>query len=163
MPVPTFAAGETLPPSKLRALAARDSYTPSLTATTTNPNLGTLPTIEGEFYVTGQLVVVFVNIQFGSGATAGSGDYRISVPAAYPIDSIYTSTSTPLLGNIRLRDNSVPNETVWVPFTSSSEGSGNISVRNPDSPNSQQAGSGTPWTWAVDDRIIGTFSYITSG
>lgn len=163
MPIPTFAAGETLAAPKLRDLAGRDSYNPALTATSTNPNLGTLPTIEGEFYVTGQLVVVWINIQFGSGSTAGSGNYRVSVPAAYPIDTLFQSTSTPLIGNIRIRDNSAPNEFVWAPFAGSSEGSGNISIRSFSAPNSNQVAHNVPWTWAVDDRIIGTFSYITSG
>lgn len=158
MPHPSFAAGETLPASKLRALAVRDSYTPELTASTTDPDLGTFGTIEGEFYITGSLVTVRISIQFGSGASAGSGQYRVSLPPDYPLDPMYLDTSNPLIGWVRLRDDSAPSEDTWAPYTQSD---GLLSIRQESSPNTTQVSASTPWTWAADDRIVGMFAYIT--
>ncbi|WP_242892419.1 hypothetical protein [Actinomadura litoris] len=57
------------------------SYTPVLTATTTNPTLGTGSVREGAWYRNGRMVVVRANIKMGtSGVSAGSGTYRVSVP-----------------------------------------------------------------------------------
>jgi hypothetical protein len=58
------------------------AYTPNLTASTTNPTLGTGSIREGAWTRYGRLMVVRANVKFGtSGASAGSGSYRISLPA----------------------------------------------------------------------------------
>ena len=57
------------------------SYTPTLTAATTDPVLGTGSTVLGRYVTIGRTVHVQVNIKFGSsGASAGSGQYRVSLP-----------------------------------------------------------------------------------
>lgn len=64
------------------------AYTPALTATTTNPTLGSGSTASGRYCQTGKLVVCQVWIVFGSsGTNAGSGSYRVSLPvtAASPL------------------------------------------------------------------------------
>lgn len=55
-------------------------YTPVLTASTTNPTLGTGATVNGSWTRSGRTVTVNGNFVFGTGATAGSGTYRISLP-----------------------------------------------------------------------------------
>lgn len=56
------------------------TYTPTLTATVTNPTLGSGATSSGRYAQSGKLVFVTVLILFGSGMTAGSGTYQIALP-----------------------------------------------------------------------------------
>lgn len=61
--------------------AAATSYTPALTASTTNPTLGTGGSAVGKYSVVGNALVADIQIAFGtSGAAAGSGTYAISLP-----------------------------------------------------------------------------------
>lgn len=63
--------------------SAATAYTPVLTATTTNPTLGTGATQTGWYVQNGDLIVGEAYIKFGtSGVNAGAGDYRISLPVA---------------------------------------------------------------------------------
>lgn len=57
------------------------AYTPALTATTTNPTLGTASVQSGRYFQIGKFVIANFAIKFGTaGAVAGSGAYRISLP-----------------------------------------------------------------------------------
>lgn len=56
-------------------------YIPTLTATTTNPTLGSGSVVDGRYARIGDTVIGWAQITFGtSGTAAGSGDYRISLP-----------------------------------------------------------------------------------
>lgn len=57
------------------------SYTPTLTATVTNPTLGTGSVVSGRYKLIGDICFAFVSIRFGtSGVAAGTGSYLISLP-----------------------------------------------------------------------------------
>lgn len=57
------------------------SYTPALTATTTDPTLGTGSVATGRYFQFGKFVIANFAIKFGtSGTNAGSGAYRVSLP-----------------------------------------------------------------------------------
>jgi len=56
------------------------TYTPALTASTTNPNLGTGGTLIGKYYKIFDQIYTWGEIRFGTGASIGSGVYRISLP-----------------------------------------------------------------------------------
>jgi hypothetical protein len=57
------------------------AYTPVLTATTTNPVLGTGGTIVGKWKRIGKTVLFRIEITFGSaGVNAGNGTYTITLP-----------------------------------------------------------------------------------
>lgn len=60
--------------------AASTTYTPVLTATT-NPSLGTSPTVEARYKVTGKMVRCWGRIWAGSGASPGSGTWALSLPS----------------------------------------------------------------------------------
>lgn len=68
---------------------ARTSYTPTLTASSSNPTLGSGSSRTGKYSKIGRQVDVDINIAFGSsGTAAGSGNYIISLPvtaAASPV------------------------------------------------------------------------------
>lgn len=70
------------------------SWTPTLTATTTNPTLGTGGTVQEGYYMQlGKLVIAWYSIQFGTtGLNVGSGEYRLSLPVA----AVTTGTTVPM-------------------------------------------------------------------
>ena len=82
-------AGQILTADTLNTIgAASVSYTPALTAVTTNPTLGTGSFAGGTYQQIQDRAFVEGAIFFGSsGAAAGTGAYRISVPSAISIKS----------------------------------------------------------------------------
>jgi hypothetical protein len=61
--------------------AAWESWNPALTASTTNPTLGTGSTLAGRYGRIQKIVVGIGLVQFGTaGTAAGSGVYRVSLP-----------------------------------------------------------------------------------
>lgn len=106
-PVRAFAP---LAAGMVAALDVSGLWTPELTATTTNPNLGADGSATGGWHVTGHLVTCWGRFVFaGSGISPGSGAYRISVPFAPDLSLIDQSGTTgdgTQVGFGRLRDNS---------------------------------------------------------
>jgi hypothetical protein len=82
-------SGQVLTAATLNTIGAvAEAYTPALTAVTTNPTLGTGSYQEGRYQVIQKRAFVEGAIFFGtSGAAAGTGNYRISVPSAVSIRS----------------------------------------------------------------------------
>lgn len=81
-------SGLTVDSSHLAGLGAWTSYSPTLSADTTNPNLGSTGTTEGYYVQLGKTVVVKARATFGgTGITNGSGNYRMSLPFAAKTDS----------------------------------------------------------------------------
>lgn len=88
----TWVVGETATAANMNAeirdpltgiQAAWDTYTPALTATTTNSTLGTGSSAAGTFIRYGKSIRGTAEIVFGSsGVAAGSGSYGVSLPAA---------------------------------------------------------------------------------
>lgn len=77
-----------------------DTYTPVLTATTTNPDLGTGATTFGKWFRQGTSATVAIFIEFGSsGASAGDGIYEISLPSACPVKSDWFGAQEIIGGN----------------------------------------------------------------
>ena len=82
-------SGQVLTAATLNTIGAvAETYTPALTAVTVNPTLGTGSFAEGRYQLIQKRAFVEGAIYFGSsGAAAGTGAYRISVPAAVSIKS----------------------------------------------------------------------------
>lgn len=80
-------SGSVLPAATLNTIGAvAETYTPALTAVTTNPTLGTGSFAAGNYQLIQKRAFVQGAILFGSsGAAAGTGAYRISVPSAISI------------------------------------------------------------------------------
>lgn len=55
-------------------------YVPILTASVTSPTMGTGGTLVGKYYTIFDQVYVWGEFRFGVGFSAGSGNYRISLP-----------------------------------------------------------------------------------
>lgn len=72
--------------------AAWTAYTPTLTAATTAPNLGTGGKMYAAYKQVGKTVTVRFRVQFGTGFTAGSGYYILSLPV--PSLAVTATTGT---------------------------------------------------------------------
>jgi hypothetical protein len=78
-----FVAGEVLTAADMNGIGEWTSYTPVLTASVTNPTLGTGSAQTGSYARIQNLIIYRFFIRFGSsGISAGSGSYRVSLPVA---------------------------------------------------------------------------------
>lgn len=124
--------------------SAWTSYTPAITAATTNPTLGST-SVSGFYRKIGKTVDIDIDITIGSGFSAGSGAYRFSFPAG--VSPLLTAQSRPL-GLVHVRDVSVPATTTHNAYYFSSSvfavvasGGGGL------------LGASSPITWASGDII----------
>lgn len=142
------------------------AYTPELRGTTTDPVLGTGSTQDGWFYRNGLLVVGGAIIRFGtSGATFGSGNYQITLPALeVPEASFQTNSNALGLGSQPgwgfARDNSSLGTAPGLIAALDLDGSDTVLTL-------QVATGGrvtptNPFTWAVSDAISINFMYIVA-
>ena len=130
------------------SLGAWTAYTPTLTASTTNPTLGTGSTASGAYCQIGKVVHFRARIEFGtSGMAAGTGDYYVSLPvtawsgypASFPIGYVVIqdqSTGT------RYNGLAVINSTTTVRLDMSSTNANSIA-----------AADASPMAWAASDDI----------
>jgi hypothetical protein len=138
--------------ASLNGVGEWTDYTPTWTATTTNPTIGN-GTIVGRYTQINKLVVVQFNIVFGSTTNKGSGQYKISIP----VTAATTLSPYAVVGSGYLLDASaasvwttaiiVPNSgttTVGIKITGTSYG--DVSDTN-------------PFTFTNGDEINGILSY----
>ena len=154
MPIPQFLPGETVSASTLQQLATEATYTPVLTATTTNPDIGTGPTLVGLIWVSGQRVDVWFEIVFGESPSVGSGNYEISLPALYPFASNNVNFA---IGQGRILDQSASDETTTIIVANTVDN--RVQLRSTE--NSAPVTHAAPYTLAESDIINGHFSYLT--
>lgn len=75
-------------------------FTPALTATTSNPTLGSGSTQFGRWFKEGTHATVAILIRFGnSGVAVGSGIYEISLPTECPAESDWFGANEIIAGN----------------------------------------------------------------
>jgi hypothetical protein len=126
------------------------SYTPTLTASTTNP---TNWTQTGYYCQVGKLVHVKVRLVAGASMTVGSGTYRFALPTTAAL-----TLGTEIAGAFWLYDSSSGN--AWL-------ASGNLFGTYANLI-CAAGGTGTtvtnalPWVWAASDTITGSFTYEAS-
>lgn len=132
---------------------SRISYTPTLTASTSNPTLGTGSSRFGWYsYIPGPCIVFSFHILFGSsGVGAGSGGYSVSLPVTAGTP---TAGGNLAIGSIMLADASAGTFKTGSIFlvngatTCSMLAEGSALVNN-----------GSPWVWAAGDYLSGTVTY----
>lgn len=74
-------------------IGAWQTYTPTLTGSGSNPNLGAGGSISGRYLKIGKLVIVLARADWaGAGASAGSGTYAISLPVAVGAGFLYVGS-----------------------------------------------------------------------
>ena len=131
------------------------AYTPVLTATTTNPTLGTGSTASARYQRQYGVVAYQGIIQFGtSGTAAGTGDYRISLPV-----TAQTGITNRRLGTVTAYDNSTAEVNVAVAYLVSSTTAGVLYASGHPKGAIAYYGASTPISWAASDAIEFTLTY----
>lgn len=125
------------------------TWTPVLTANTTNPTLGTGSTITGSYMRVGRNITARCNIKFGSsGVNPGSGTYHISLPVTPKTLSVgrhvgscwgWDASATNYNDGVVISD---------VPPTTVTPILGGNAVT-----------SAAPWTWAANDELSFALTY----
>lgn len=128
------------------------AYTPTLTASTTNP---TNWTQTGYYTTFGKTVHCKFEITATASFTAGSGTYRIALPVAAKMtmnnwsglgSAMCFDTSASAVTHPRISIDNTNYITLWYPSTWPS--TGNAAVTN-----------AAPYTWANGDKIVGALTY----
>lgn len=131
--------------------SAWQTYTPTLTAVTTNPTLGSGSTSTGRWIRVGKLVIAIFTIEFGTGMNAGSGAYHVALPTA--AGSTFDNTGF-RFGHIHMTDEGTTRQGGAAPHLVDAtkfqilQGNSALTV-----------GHGQPWAWAAGDEIHGVLVY----
>ena len=140
-------ASAAIAQSKL-AFDAWQTFTPTLTATTTNPTLGSGSVATGAYVQIGKTILGRLVLVFGSGAAAGSGTYRISVP-------VTANSSGPQAGGGFVFDNSA----VLARLNSVDLATTTNFECRIDNAGLGLVTDAVPWVWAQNDQISFFFMY----
>lgn len=134
----------------LPTMASPTAYTPALTASTTNPTLGTTGSLDtGEFSRVGKVTTGWFTYQFGSaGMSAGSGTYYMSLPVPAAV-----STTTPIIGTAWLFTGS------WQPAIILLASATTVQFRTGAA---LTVGSAVPAAWTAAYSIRGQFQYTAA-
>lgn len=143
---------------------AWNTYTPTLTASSSNPTLGTGNAVAGEWrYVdNGDWVMAQGKIVFGtSGVAVGSGTYRVSLPVtAGTINA--SGSSLDCAGQARLLDSSSGNTIIGEFHVADGLAYGTIEFTNLTAGAASSATNALPWTWAASDEIYWSVIYAVN-
>jgi hypothetical protein len=162
MPHSPFLPGQIVPASALQALDTQGTYDPVLTATTTNPNLGADGESSGAWQRSGHLITGWAQFFFsGTGVSAGSGNYQISLPFTADVSFLNPSTTVgaaSVIGNGVCRAGTDPtgnSRQVQVVLSSA----GLVRMNQLDGVGGQVTHN-SPFTWNANSRISIIFSYL---
>lgn len=129
------------------------AWTPALTASVSNPTLGSGSAATGHYTRIGKTILARGSIQFGtSGTAAGSGTYYVSLPVT--ADDAAATTFV-LGGNIRLSQSAGGALRVWAnPLLVAGGTKFQIRwVATPAGSAESDATHAVPWAWTASDRI----------
>ena len=160
------ALGTAVEAIETQLVGAYTSYTPTLTASTTSPTLGTGSSATGYYKQIGRMVHGYASIVWGSsGTAAGSGYYGLLLP-------VEPANRDQAIGPGYLLDyddqvrfvvaSAVVAVDLWAAATKKAlivttnvAGEGFSTGDNP-------VGAATPWAWSANDKILLNFSYEAS-
>ena len=135
------------------AFAAWSSYTPTWTASTTNPVIGN-GTLTGLYMKVGRVCHVHVEMTAGSTTTYGSGSWSFSLPAASTTSPGIRIGTAQASGSIRAAGHTTVNSSssafgLWFPATTAVS---NLSACTPT----------VPFTWANTNILRCSLVYETA-
>jgi hypothetical protein len=147
-------AGQTLAAEEVMQMGSLGvAFTPTLEASTSNPNLGTSPTKTGFWWQQNELVHLVFSIVFGSSPSAGSGTYFVILPV--PILDVGV---TPLsVGGGGITDASGADDRLIRFYWQSGDDADRIRFNG--EAYTGAASNSSPWTWAQTDQIWGSMTY----
>jgi hypothetical protein len=139
------------------------AYTPTLSAVTTDPGMGTSNVRQARFMHLGFTVWVRYHLRFGTASvTAGSGIYFMDVPSGLPIATAEAATDEySVIGIGTASDWSVGASRSLFRVTVHDSTHIRWAESELDETGAFVSNS-TPWTWALDDRWGGSFVYETT-
>jgi hypothetical protein len=144
--------------SLLQDPGAWTSYTPTLTASTTSPTLGSGSIAEGQYIKIGKLVVGSYLIRFGtSGINTGSGTYRVSLPST--ISEIITGNQY-IYGGGYIYDSNAGLGRILNHVYSNGLSYATLGLLETTTNVFSNVTNSSPWTWAASDEIQGNFMYL---
>jgi hypothetical protein len=97
-----FVAGNVLTAAQLNGIGEWTSYTPTMTAATTNPTMGN-STLVGRYARIQNLIICNFSVTIGSTFVAGVGGYSFAIPVTATAASAYTRAN---LGTFAFFDSS---------------------------------------------------------
>lgn len=134
--------------------SSRVSYTPTWGALTTPPGLGTGSSRNGWYtYLPGPCVHYEFFLRLGTGATAGSGLYVISLPV--PAVAAFGSAGSPAFGSAVMADSSSAGFRTGTTYIDQ----GDLNNVRFIGEGSALVGAAVPWPWAVNDYLAGSITY----
>lgn len=140
----------------LQSVNTYQNYTPALTATVTSPNLGAGSVVNGRWIQTGHRVHAYGRVIFGTGSTAGTGSYLLSLPVNWA-----ATINDVIAGHVHLRDSSTGNivntQARFVGLTNNT-----VQMFYPNAwpaGAEQPVNASNPWTWADGDSLHFSFIY----
>lgn len=143
-------AGQILTAATMNQIGAVwETWTPALTASVTNPTLGTGSTAAGRYGRINKTVFGQLTIQFGTaGTNAGSGFYFVSLPIAAQAGNVVVGqgyafdNSASLVRHVVVLTDNANRVGLWI-----------------DNATNFALASGNPWAWAASDVIRFSFEY----
>lgn len=134
------------------------TYTPALTASTTNPTLGTGSSVSGRYTLrNGNWCDVRGLIKFGtSGTGAGSGSFSISLP--FSTNANITGGNLPL-GSCYVLDSNVPAAYNGMPFAAASASTMLVLMGGTPTTGPAQMSNTIPMAWSTSDTIGFNITY----
>ena len=144
-----LSSGQVLTAATMNSIgAAWETWTPALTASTTNPTLGTGSSQTGRYGRINKIVVGQGQVSFGTaGVAAGNGFYFVSAPVNF-------LTIGAIVGTWQGFDSSA-SASYFGFLVSDTATRAVLYYNNPASVISNS----TPWTWAASDFIRVQYSY----
>ena len=144
-------------------VGAYTTYTPTLTASTTSPTMGSGSSVAGYYKRVGRMVTGYCQLVFGtSGVAAGSGYYGLLLP-------VVPANRNQPIGIGYCYDNSDNNRfvvaaaAVSTDFWSAATAKAIIVVTNVAGAGigtgANPVGAAVPWTWEASDQVLIQFAY----
>lgn len=158
----TFFAGQTISADDLYNLDVTGTYTPELTAVTTDPNLGANGTAVGWWHRNGRWIYGEARFVFsGAGLDPGSGVLLVSVPfeadASVQVASLSVAAGTHVGSGYISDASTAANRQGVFPYLRTFSPT-QVSMRTLTNGNSVT--HNLPFTWAEDDKISIHFAYL---
>lgn len=140
----------TIADTDFAPLGAWTAYTPSFTASTTNPNVGSTGAISGRYIQIGKTIIGHAKVTFGgTGISAGSGVYYISFP-------VTALNAGQVVGSFFAQDESAAARqigSVW------SDATTKMAFFYDGASGYPTITAAAPWTWASNDILACNFIY----
>lgn len=135
------------PPSSLLVVGAIGTagwvaFTPTLTASVSDPDLGTDPVVQGRWRLDAGVVAWQAAIVFGTGSSPGSGIYNVTLPM--PATAFLAGIINALCGTVQMTDASANIAHLGVVHSDGAmvaHGAANVT-------------DAVPWAWADGDALL---------